>query len=68
MLVAVIARPPERLHELDERGHPRSYLEVTFPRVVGYRFDVGHLVEVGRSVAEIGSPCWRKRDAFRWGR
>lgn len=25
---------------LDEHGKPRTYLEVTFPRVVGYRFDV----------------------------
>jgi type III restriction enzyme len=31
---------PERLHALDEHGNPRAYLEVTFPRVVGYRFDV----------------------------
>src|SRR5262249_55074472 len=31
---------PERLLALDEDSKPRSYLEVTFPRVVGYRFDV----------------------------
>jgi type III restriction enzyme len=31
---------PERLQALDEHGNPRTYLEVTFPRVVGYRFDV----------------------------
>jgi type III restriction enzyme len=31
---------PERLLALDEKDKPRRYLEVTFPRVVGYRFDV----------------------------
>ena len=31
---------PERLHALDEHGAERTYLEVTFPRVIGYRFDV----------------------------
>src|SRR5215471_14967295 len=31
---------PERLLALDDQGKPRTYLEVTFPRVVGYRFDV----------------------------
>jgi len=31
---------PERLEALDEQGHPRTYLEVNFPRVIGYRFEV----------------------------
>ncbi|OWK41026.1 Type III restriction-modification enzyme, helicase subunit [Fimbriiglobus ruber] len=31
---------PERLLAPDETGRPRDYLEVTFPRVVGYHFDV----------------------------
>lgn len=31
---------PERLLALDEHGKSRSYLEVTFPRVLGYHFDV----------------------------
>jgi type III restriction enzyme len=31
---------PERLQALDVHSNPRTYLEVTFPRVVGYRFDV----------------------------
>jgi type III restriction enzyme len=31
---------PERLHALDEHGDPRAYLEIAFPRVLGYRFDV----------------------------
>lgn len=30
----------ERLLALDKHGKPRSYLEVNFPRVLGYRFDV----------------------------